>query len=209
MTEWQVVGVWMFDCHVLLFFLINSQVHPSFCLSSTMFTEPLLIPRVNTLENKSRKMKKWKNKKQISKIPKTQKQNKMEQNWRKKGKTKKHNKRVKNERVHLHLACIYVAFSICFFCFVFAFILLVCFFPGKSKKNKIKGKKQIEKAKKMRMDKSIIMFPLFFPFWISIFSQIFCFLLIFSVLKICFWLSICFPFFSFCFAFFKFKNHKN
>ena len=33
MTEWHVVGVLMFDYHVLLIFFMNSRIHPSFFLS--------------------------------------------------------------------------------------------------------------------------------------------------------------------------------
>ena len=133
----------------------------------------------------------------------------MEQNWRKKGKTKKHNKRVKNERVHLHLACIYVAFSICFFCFVFAFILLVCFFPGKSKKNKIKGKKQIEKAKKNAHGQVHHYVPPFFPFLNFHFLPDILLPVDFFSFEDLLLIVHLFSFFSFCFAFFKFKNHKN
>ena len=37
LTMWQLVGVSMFDCHILLIFLMNSRIHPSFFLSIYSF----------------------------------------------------------------------------------------------------------------------------------------------------------------------------
>ena len=110
----------------------------------------------------------------------------MEQTKRKLAKSKKHKSKIKAEKrekrkvkkgkqwrkngiVHLHLFCIYCAFSF--------FFDLFCFLPGKKKQNKMQNKSQKNKSKKqntcqkMQMDKSI--FSIFFSFLTFLFSPIY------------------------------------
>ena len=182
----------------------------SFALGKVMFTKPCSLFLFFLNLKIARKMpRKWKTKKQISKIKKTQKQNKRE----KKGKTKS-KKKEKNGLVHLHFFCIYVAFSICFF---LLWLLFVCFFSRqkaqkkskKSKKSKTKAtNKHIEKAKinNKNANGQVHFFLFFFlPFCLSIFSHLFCFLF-FSVLKFCFLIFHVISFFFGAF-FFKFKTY--
>ena len=100
----------------------------------------------------------------------------------------------------LHFCCFFVLFRFAFFCFCFAFFLP--FFQAKAKKNKTKAKKNKSKKQKKsnkNANGQVHFFPMFFPFWRSFFSHLFCFLF-FSVLKFCF---LIFHVFSCFFAFFS------
>jgi hypothetical protein len=105
------------------------------------------------------------NKKPISKIQKTRKQN----NRGKKGKSKRKNWETMDLSICI-LFCIYFAVSICFFC-----LHLFCFLPGKKhakEKQKNKSKKQ-NTAKNNANGQSIVspVFPfltfLFFPIYFA------------------------------------------
>ena len=125
------------------------------------------------------------NKKPISKIQKTRKQN----NRGKKGKSKRKNWETMDLSICI-LFCIYFAFSICLFC-----LHLFCFLPGK-KTCKRKAKKQIEKAKycKKQCKWTIHCFPSFslfdVPFFPIYFASGF-----FQFWSFVFWCSMWSPFF--------------
>ena len=92
------------------------------------------------------------------------------------------------------------AFFVLLFCFfVASFLLFFCFFPGKkqTKSKKKANRKSKINAKKCKWTSPF--FSFFFPFCLSIFSHLFCFLF-FSVLKFCF---LIFHVFSFFFVFFS------
>ena len=134
-----------------------------------------------------------KNKKQISTIQKTQKQNKRVN----KGKKKERKKGETNGLVHLHCFCIYFICSICFFCIYFVCFLLF----ARTKKIQTKSKQKANResninAKKKQMDKSI--FPQrFFTFLTLLCSTIYVASCFFRFLIVAFWFSICFPLFAF------------
>ena len=103
-----------------------------------MFTRPLFVLRINTLETKTIDMQNtWKNKKEINNIPKHK--NKIER--KEMGKKERQKAKKKKEKMDLsfafllHLFCF---FDLLFGCFYVAFLLLVdtfiyfpfwCFFP--------------------------------------------------------------------------------
>jgi len=149
------------------------------------------------LKKTRQKQKQGKTKKQISKIQKTQKQNK-------RGNIGKTKERQKGKNMEKQWICPF-AFFLHLFCFLDLFFLVA--FCLEKKKSKIKAKtKQIRKseinATKMQMDKSFFFpgcFSLFdVPFFPIYFASVF-----FPVLKFCFLIFHVFPFLHF----FKFKNH--
>ena len=122
----------------------------SFALGKVMFTKPCSLFLFFLNLKIARKMpRKWKTKKQISKIKKTQKQNKRE----KKGKTKSKKKRKTWTcpfAFFLHLCCF---FDLLFFALI-AFCLL--FFQAKSPKKSKKSKKSKTKATNKHIEKAKI-----------------------------------------------------
>ena len=162
-------------------------------LTKVKFTKPPLILIFLKLEKRATNAKKMeKPKSKSAKFKKKQKQNKREKQEAK----KERQKRKKWGNMGLSI-CICFCF---FLLFRFAFcLLLFCFFPGKKQKKQkaSKTKKQIEKATKMQMDKTI--FPIFsplltFPCFPIYFASFF-----FLVFKFCFLIVhvfSCFFFFS-------------